>query len=237
MVGAQDDGADEDLPQPPSGRANTRLWIGVGLAVVAFVGVVVARAASSPDTAPQAGKTPTVTPSSSFRIEPGPTPTGPVTAPPLLYNGIVPSAETTRTELPSDIPTRRGHDPQKCPGLRCSASPALPGSVRAAIRSAFPESTIERSVTVRLRGHHHVLWYREVDVQVASEFLTLRVEAPARGQRTGAGSHGGHDLVTTFADGALGPWHVSVEVVDRLGGRPDLAPLMTLAADARIVTG
>ncbi|MBE7188700.1 MAG: hypothetical protein INR67_10475 [Jatrophihabitans endophyticus] len=168
------------------------------------------------------------------------TPTGPVTPPPYLYRGNLPPQHTGRSTavvvVPEHVPERHGADPAACPGLRCTTSTALPAPVSDAIQAAFPESTVEHTETVRLRGHGHVLWYREVDVRAGSEELILRVQAPARGDRSRSGHSTAPDgRQTTFLSTAYGPWFVEVEVLDYLGGQASTTLMSRLAEDPRIV--
>lgn len=234
VVGEPDAGADEDLPQPDGTRARARrVRVELGLGALALLVVVlVVRAESQPDTAPQAATSSSSTattstppaPNDSVVIGPAPTP-APAT----------PTHITPHPAFPVRVPQRHGTVPAACPGLRCSTSAALPAPVTDAVEAAFPESTVQRIETVRLRGRHRVLWYREVDVRVGTELLTVRVQAPAKGDRTGSGQRNVDGQRTSFVATSLGPWHVDVAVVDLLGGQAQKGPLVTLAHDPRLV--
>ena len=82
-----------------------------------------------------------------------------------------------------------------------------------------------------------MLWFREVDVRVGTQQLTLRVEAPTSHDESSSGHRTSHGQRTTFLETSLGPWHVDVDVLDLLGGQAPAANLRELAHDPRIVAG
>lgn len=215
------------VPDDHISRAPRRLRIIVVIGVLTLLVVALAlRASLKSDGHPRANGTPVASPSVPS-LQPAPD-LGTKVAPPVVVE--VP-------DLPSSVPTRRGDDPRACPGHRCRTAVLVPAAVTAAVQQAIPESEVETVETVRLRGRHHVLWFRMIEARVASESLQVTVAAPARGDRSGVTVGRSGVVATTTVATTLGPWHVTVELIDPTGGQGDVVTMSRLARDPRIAAG